>query len=226
MAHINLAKIVCFSLSLAVSPVLLFAGETDPLSPAEQDKALLISTAQAPLQQRISKGTESSATSLPTPETELLLIERRQTDKEATAQRLADVYHYDYTHDETIHSVVNLDTRQLLSRKRHQYLQLPLNNHELQRSRDIIFADPEQAVLISKEYQRITGQHLQSPEQLNIKAFTFSADTLPEQLNPASQQCGLHRCAQVLLYTHDSVVFEISPIVNLSAGMVTQNIGY
>ena len=59
-----------------------------------------------------------------------------------------------------------------------------------------------------------------------VKAFSFTAESMPEQLNPASQQCGLNRCAQVLLYTHDSVVFEISPIVNLSAGLVTQNIGY
>ncbi|MEZ5449456.1 MAG: hypothetical protein R3E89_10880 [Thiolinea sp.] len=61
---------------------------------------------------------------------------------------------------------------------------------------------------------------------MNVKAFVFTAETLPESLNAASQQCGLSRCAQLLLYTHNSIVFEISPIVSLSAGVVTQNIGY
>jgi hypothetical protein len=63
-------------------------------------------------------------------------------------------------------------------------------------------------------------------QQLQVKAFVFHASSLPEQLNAASQQCGLQRCAQVLLYTADSVVFEVSPIVNLSAGVITQNIGF
>lgn len=224
MTRISPVQIVCFSLSLIFPPTLLSAGETDPLSPVELENALLISTSEGLPQERLSRSTEQAAAQLP--ETELLLIERRRNDKGEGMQRLADVYHYDYSRNETIHNIVDLDTQQLLSRERRQYLQLPLNDNELQRSSDIIFADPEQAGLISNEYQRITGQYLQSAQQLNIKAFAFSADTLPEQLNPASQHCGLHRCAQVLLYTHDSVVFEISPIVNLSAGIVTQNIGY
>lgn len=193
------------------------ANDTDPLSPIELEKALAISTS-ATASQRSTSSTHTAQ--------ELLLVERRPIDKEQAPQRLADVYHYDYSKNETIHSVIDLDTQQVISTQHQQYLQLPLTENELQRSSEIIFADPEAAVLIKNEYQRITGKYFSSPQQLNIKAFTFSADSLPEQLNPASQQCGLQRCAQVLLYTHDSVVFEISPIVNLSAGIVTQNIGY
>lgn len=200
------------------------ASETDPLNSAEIENALLISTSELTASQTTVSRRDSTST--PITEPELLLIERRRQDKEAGTQRLADVYHYDYRTNQTIHTVVDLETQQAISTEQHQYLQLPLTENELQRSSDIIFSDPEQAALIGNEYQRITGQYLSSPEQLNIKAFAFSADTLPEQLNPASQQCGLHRCAQVLLYTHDSIVFEISPIVNLSAGIVTQNIGY
>lgn len=225
MINISLTKTVVAALSSIFLITQSFAGAIDPLSPSELDNALLISTTElATSQTTVSR--RSNNTPTPITEPELLLIERRRQDKEAGTQRLADVYHYNYQTNQTIHTVVDLETQQVLSTEQHQYLQLPLTENELQRSSDIIFSDPEQAVLIGNEYQRITGQYLSSPEQLNIKAFAFSADTLPEQLNPASQQCGLHRCAQVLLYTHDSIVFEISPIVNLSAGIVTQNIGY
>lgn len=227
MKRIKPAKIVLIPLCLTLVTTLLQANETDPLSPSELENALLISTTEITSGQRLQRSADNNS-GLPADDTakELLLIERRLLDKEADSQRLADVYHYDYSSNETIHSIVDLDTQQIISTQRQQYLQLPLTENELQLSSAIIFSDPEQAELIGNEYQRITGQYLSSPQQLNIKAFAFSADTLPEQLNPASQQCGLHRCAQVLLYTHDSIVFEISPIVNLSAGIVTQNIGY
>lgn len=217
----NPFKMAGLSLLIALGSTATQASGTDPLSSEELQKALAISTPAS-----AARSTRRSSTSAANTHQELLLIERRPTDKEATEQRLADVYHYDYARNETIHTIVDLDTQQTLSTRHQQYLQLPLTENELQRSSAIIFSDPEQAVLIRNEYQRITGEYLNSPQQLNIKAFAFSADTLPEQLNPASQQCGLHRCAQVLLYTHDSLVFEISPIVNLSAGFITQNIGY
>lgn len=209
------------SLLVALFSTPLYANDTDPLTSAELEKALAIST---PVSNKKPRNRSSDPGNEIT--NELLLVERRLIDKEQTPQRLADVYHYDYNNNETIHTIVNLDTQKVISTRRHQRLQLPLNENELQRSSDIIFTDSEQSALIKNEYQRITGKYLSSPKQLNIKAFVFSADTLSEELNPASQQCGLHRCAQVLLYTHDSIVFEISPIVNLSAGIVTQNIGY
>ena len=123
-------------------------------------------------------------------------------------------------------SVVDLTTNKVLSTERKQKLQLPLTANELQRATDLIFADAEERRLLNTEYKRITGKELTSVSQLNVKAFVFDAESLPERLNPASKQCGLHRCAQVLLYTHASVVFEVSPIVNLSKGIVTQTIGF
>ena len=225
MNIINPFKVAGLSLLITLFSTTLQANDTDPLSPDELEKALTLSTSASTTNLRSLRSTSASNAASNTAK-ELLLVERRPMDKEQVPQRLADVYHYDYSNNETIHSIVDLDTQQVISTEHQQYLQLPLTENELQRSSDIIFADAEESVLIKNEYQRITGRYLSSPQQLNIKAFAFSADTLPEQLNPASQQCGLHRCAQVLLYTHDSIVFEISPIVNLSAGIVTQNIGY
>ncbi len=219
--NVKLSTVTAISLLAASFSTTLYANDTDPLTPVELEKALAISTPVSTKKTRNRNSASGNEIA-----NELLLVERRLIDKEQTPQRLADVYHYDYDNNETIHTIVNLDTQKVISTRHHQRLQLPLNENELQRSSDIIFTDSEQSALIKNEYQRITGKYLSSPEQLNIKAFVFSADTLSEELNPASQQCGLHRCAQILLYTHDSIVFEISPIVNLSAGIVTQNIGY
>lgn len=196
------------------------AGNMDPLNPAEVTRAIT----QANTSPTLSSTRAMVNSSAPAPE--LLLVERHPDSKTATT-RLADVYTYDYNSNETIINVVDLNTNQVVSSQRQQRLQLPLTDNELKRASELIFNDDEERSLLDSEFKRITGKALTDPaSQLQVKAFVFHASSLPEQLNAASQQCGLHRCAQVLLYTADSVVFEVSPIVNLSAGVITQNIGF
>ena len=206
----------------------LMAGEFDPLNTTEFNRALNLAMPTTAVMRTAavsSQNTSSPVAVTAVPATETLLVERHINQKGQNG-RLADVYSYDYAKNETVFSVVDLTTNKVLSTERKQKLQLPLTANELQRSTDLIFADAEERRLLNTEYQRITGKELTSVSQLNVKAFVFDAESLPERLNPASKQCGLHRCAQVLLYTHASVVFEVSPIVNLSKGIVTQNIGF
>ena len=206
----------------------LMAGEFDPLNTTEFNRALNLAMPTTAVMRTAavsSQNTSSPVAVTAVPATETLLVERHINQKGQNG-RLADVYSYDYAKNETVFSVVDLTTNKVLSTERKQKLQLPLTANELQRSTDLIFADAEERRLLNTEYQRITGKELTSVSQLNVKAFVFDAESLPERLNPASKQCGLHRCAQVLLYTHASVVFEVSPIVNLSKGVVTQNIGF
>lgn len=217
-------KITLSALCLAFFSQNTFAKDLDPLSPAELSKAVSLAAPEQATQLAAMRGMAQAPAVVN--ELELLLVERRPVDKEQPGKRLADVYSYDYGSDETIHSIVDLNTQERLQTERVQKMQLPLTDNELARASKLIFNDPEQLVQIQTEYKRITGQSLLKPEQLQVKAFVFTTDSLPEGLNTASQNCGVQRCAQVLLYTHDSVVFEISPIVNLSAGLVTQNIGF
>jgi hypothetical protein len=105
-------------------------------------------------------------------------------------------------------------------------MQPPLVDTELARAISIVFEDPEELSILQNEYQRITGEQLSSIDQLQYKAFTFFADSMPGVVNEASTVCGTQRCAQLVLYTHDNLVFEVSPIVNLSAGVVSQRMGY
>lgn len=217
------AKITLTALCWVILSQNSLAKDLDPLSPTELAKAVSLAAPE----QTVQLATRSVAqTPAVAHELELLLVERRPVDKEQPGKRLADVYSYDYRNDETIHSIVDLTTQERLHTERVQKLQLPLTENELVRASKLIFNDAEQLNQIQTEYKRITGQTLLKPEQLQVKAFVFTTDTLPEGLNAASQHCGIQRCAQVLLYTHDSVVFEISPIVNLSAGLVTQNISF
>ncbi|QQZ28494.1 hypothetical protein HMY34_06825 [Thiothrix subterranea] len=213
----------CATLLCALTHLPAVANNLDPLSEAEIARATQRANTAPPVSTVRSTPTNSSTT---TPAPELLLVERHPNAKGQTA-RLADVYTYYYSTNETLIEVIDLDTNQVISSRREQNLQLPLTANELQRASALIFADDEQRSLLDAEFKRITGQTLNNPmQQLQVKAFVFHASSLPEQLNAASQQCGLHRCAQVLLYTADSVVFEVSPIVNLSAGVITQNIGF
>lgn len=212
--------LLCFPLALIALPSQ--AGSLDPLSPAEMSRAMQQANV-TPAPAATTRMTVDNATTTPAPE--LLLVERHVNAKGQTA-RLADVYTYDYASNETLISVIDLDTNKTLSSKREKNLQLPLTTNELKRASDLIFADDEQRGLLDAEFKRITGKTLTDPQQLQVKAFVFHASSLPEQLNDASKQCGLQRCAQVLLYTADAVVFEVSPIVNLSAGVITQNIGF
>ena len=196
------------------------AGNLDPLDPKEMARAASQATLSATPAATSTRRQTSTA-----PANEVLLIERHINNKGNT-ERLADVYTYDYHTNQTIITVVNLDTNTTLAKHYQQNVQLPLTDNELKRAADLIFNDDEQRPLLNAEFKRITGKTLSDPKQLHVKAFVFHASSLPEQLNAASQECGLQRCAQVLLYTVDSVVFEVSPIVNLSANVVTQNIGF
>lgn len=212
----------CAPLLCALTHLPATANNLDPLSAAEIARATQRANAAPPVS--TIRSTTTNNANIPVPE--LLLVERHPNAKGQTA-RLADVYTYDYSTNETLIDVIDLDTNQVISSKREKNLQLPLTANELQRASALIFADDEQRSLLDAEFKRITGQTLNNPmQQLQVKAFVFHASSLPEQLNAASQQCGLQRCAQVLLYTADSVVFEVSPIVNLSAGVITQNIGF
>jgi len=157
---------------------------------------------------------------------ELLLVERNEEKGAPVGQRRADVFIYDYANNELIQSLVDLNTSEIIHSERKQGVQLPLTNNELKRAKEIVFEDEDERAILEEEYRRITSHEMTDTADLNIKAFTFLADSLPNRINEASKLCGVHRCAQLMLYTQDNIVFEISPIVNLSEGVVTQRIGF
>ena len=196
--------------------------QNDPLSLDEVSKASFLTA----VPQLAARGVATDPSSITNNSQEVLLIERNEEKGAPSDQRRADVFIYDYSSNELIESLVDLNTSEVIRSERKQGVQLPLTAKELARAKQIVFEDEDERAILEDEFRRITSRELSDTAELNIKAFTFLADSLPNRVNEASKQCGIHRCAQLMLYTHENIVFEISPIVNLSEGVVTQRIGF
>lgn len=212
----------------------LYAKSMDPVSQDEIDIAKQLATAASTsaasvaARSTVSAAQSSDSADSSASEPEFLRVETHRFGKGDvnSGQRWADVTTYDYSTDELIITVVDLESSAIMSTTRHKEMQPPLSQAELTRALTIVFDDPEERSILDAEYKRITGETLTSVDQLQYKAFTFFADSMPTVVNAASESCGVQRCAQLMLYTHDNLVFEVSPIVNLSAGVVTQRMGY
>ncbi len=196
--------------------------QNDPLSLDEVSKASFLTAGP----QLAARGVTTDLSSITNNSQEVLLIERNEEKGAPSDQRRADVFIYDYSSNELIQSLVDLNTSEVIRSERKQGVQLPLTANELTRAKQIVFEDEDERAILEDEFRRITSRELGDTAELNIKAFTFLAGSLPNRVNEASKQCGIHRCAQLMLYTHENIVFEISPIVNLSEGVVTQRIGF
>ena len=162
--------------------------------------------------------------------TEFLWVERHQEEKAVYESgqwpRRAASYLYDYSTDTLITAIINTKTSEVDSIERVQNVQPLLNEREVQRALEIAWADPVVQQLLKEQYQRTTNTDLETIDQLRTKAFVFRADSMPDTINEQSQLCGLHRCAQLLLYTQDDTAFEFLPIIDLSKGIIVQAVPF
>ncbi len=217
-------KLICIMFaSLMLMATTLHAGRFDPLNSLESTNVKARAKEHndrhrpQPLSTDASRSNQNLAY-------EPLLVERHRVAKNASNrnQRLADVYWYDYSRDILIINLVNATTQQVLNVEESQGTQLPLTDAELQRALGILISNQTANQRISDEYQAITGRPLNDyTNQVEMKAFVFYAATAPAQLQSESLQCGINRCAQIMLFTPEKVAFEMMPIVNLSKNKVT-----
>ena len=215
---------------VALAAALLLAGAAGAEEPKRytplDSQELLGARAAAEARAGLRSGARSRSGAQGASTTEVLLVERRDESKEKYEDgdwtRRADVYIYDYSNDTLRHSIVDVESGRVDSEEILQGVQLPLTEGEVQRALGIAFGDQATVQAIEGRYREISGEILESPEQLEVKAFVFLSDSKPEGLNPEAQACGVHRCAQLLLYTKDRVVIEVQAIVDLSTGRVAQ----
>jgi Cu2+-containing amine oxidase len=156
---------------------------------------------------------------------ELLLVERRFSEKGVQSPntvRMADVYSYNYNTDTLNYTIINIDSGQVLQSEEKQGVQLPLTENEISRSINIASENQLLHTSLEKEYLNITGQALQSFDQLIVKAFIFLAKSMPGQVNAETKLCGLHRCARLVMHTSERIALETAPIIDLSSGVVSQ----
>ena len=190
----------------------------DPLTEQE-----LAAVTQAALGAPAARGAMAGAGVTPP---EVLLVERHAAGKAAYAKgswpRQGDVYLYDYATDTLIHTTVDVQSGSVITVERVQGVQLPLTAQEEQRALALVAADTTLWANVTARYQRITGEALTTLAQLQVKVSVFHADVMPARVNAAAQRCGQHRCAQVLLFTTEKTLLELTPIVDLSQGQVVQ----
>lgn len=187
----------------------------DPLTSQEVSRLEAIAgVLQAPL-------TRTGASS------EVLLIQRYDAPKargseRETLPRRGEIYLYNYATDSLHHTVVNIQSGELVSSDVSQDVQLPLTSDEKMRALNLIVEDEALWSRIRSLYRQQHGESLMSMEKLQAKTSIFRSDAMPDRVNEASALCGLHRCAQILLYGADRTAFELTPIVDLSSGRVVQ----
>ena len=227
----NKLTLIAASLLITLMAGPLAAGAKDPVSVDEISRAksiALLGTTNVVAARRTGVVDNTLQVASGTSTIEFLRVQPHRFGKSELSEnkRWADSTAYDYSTDELITTVVDLDNNQVISSRRNSKMQPPMAESEINRAIGIVFQDDEERSILNGEFTRITGQTLTSIDQLQYKAFTFFADSMPTVVNDASTACGVQRCAQLMLYTHDNIVFEVSPIVNLSAGIVTQRMGY
>jgi len=163
------------------------------------------------------------------PDREVLLVERYKRSKEEYKLgkgRAAEVYVYEYETNVLKHLVVSMPDGTVETVSEAQGVQPPLNDNELLRALAIAQSDPRVQGRLRTAFTDVTGETLETPDQLHVKAMVFHASSMPEGLSADAQACGLHRCAQLLLFTHDEFALDLLPIVDLSSGKVVQAGGF
>ena len=153
---------------------------------------------------------------------ELLLMERRLQSKAQSHKREANVFVYDYDTDEVVHIIVDLVSGEPISSDRLRNTQLPLTPTERERAASIVFSDPVNRAAVADAFNAVTGRWLEDVEEIQFKAFVFLASSVSLEKSRNTSDCGLRRCAKLLLYTADKTSLDLSPIVDLSESRVLE----
>ena len=157
---------------------------------------------------------------------EILLSERHVETKNARSsgewRRRSDVYVYSYDRNVLKLFIIDLETLSIDSVDEEQNIQLPLTPNEIREALEIAYANQEFQIVLDQSYLDLTGETLTSLDQLNVKAFIFRSDSMPDNVNELARNCGVRRCAQLLFYTLDNIAINMQPIVDLSEGKVAQ----
>jgi len=222
-------SIAAIGLGLAVATSAVAADRShatpkthDAMNSQEQQRAMRSLERETAPVSAAAQEQRYSASSVAPPAPQLLLMERRR-DKGASA-RLADAWYYNYQYNETTHKVVDLTSGSVVSSEVVIGTQLPLVETEVTRAFDILLASGPDRRALEQAYKAITGKRFEKRTQVSYKAFIFHQDTVVDGLTAAARRCGVNRCAQILIYTHDNIALDTAPVVDLSTSQVLQNL--
>ena len=156
-----------------------------------------------------------------------LFTQRHIEDKNADPQsRKADVLYYNYSTNEVIRVVVDLNSNAVQETKvtRGVAEQPFFTSVEIKAALQLIFDHPQLGPRLRKAYQEVTGQSLTDVSPLEAKAqggifFPNSAAHTP--LGDATADCAQNRCMQLFVPIDDTKFIDTTNlIVDLSTGQV------
>jgi hypothetical protein len=156
-----------------------------------------------------------------------LFTQRHIEDKNADPQsRKADVLYYDYSTNEVIQVVVDLNNNAVQETKvtRGVAEQPFFTSVEIKAALQLIFDHPQLGPRLRAAYQEVTGQSLTDIGPLEAKAqggifFPNSAAHTP--LGDATAECAQDRCMQLFVPIDDTKFIDTTNlVVNLSTGQV------
>ncbi len=200
----------------------------DPLSPQEIAEAAAQTGAQPLLETSLQQADLPAARAAggwtPATHQELLLIERSPEIKGELGprawERRADVFTYQYASDTLVHSIYNYATGAVDSAEQFQGFQLPLTAYERSVATGLAFGDANFRQYAERAYAELMARPLVDPEELDTRVFVYYAGAAPEIEPPGMEQCGINRCAQIMVVARDATVLDVLPLVNLSTGEV------
>jgi len=174
----------------------------DHLNPAEEARALALVMSDS----RVVQCTQNVRHTV-------AQVQRRQEPKDIEVRR-ADVLIYVYSEDFLLHGIANLKTNVVDDVFVTQNYQPLITQDEASHALNILLNDARTTLVVREHYEQITGTPFISADQLRqlqVTAGVYHASDYPSQAT--AKDCGLHRCAQLLL-------FDRIPIVDLSTEKV------
>ena len=142
---------------------------------------------------------------------QILLIEAKEQKRSAPAQRLADVFLYNYALQSTVYMVVDLTSSHVVQESQLLTQHLPLNSTERRYAARVAQADHLVNQLIQAEWDQ------QSTGSLQSKVSIFEPAFLDDNM---AEVCTRQRCAQLTFTTSERLSLSVEPIVVMATGEV------
>lgn len=201
---------------------------SNPLAPSELNRGMQIAGSSDQVKRAIT-----SAAGLRRPrllEQQLapvqpLYAQRHSEDKNADPQsRKADVYYYNYSTNEAIRVVVDLNANAVLETKvtRGVTHQPFFTGPEIKAALELIYNHETMGPRLREAYQETTGQSLDDISQINAQGgIFFPASAANTPLGDLTADCELNRCMQLFIPIDDANFIDTSNlVVDLSTGQI------
>lgn len=139
------------------------------------------------------------------------------SDVDSTGRK-ASIALYDYTGNKTYHQLVDLRNGTVEDSHSARRLQPPPSPNEATAAIKIAL-DASRPLPLKAQFEKSEGIPLVSPEQVSYVAGSWTFDDTSRH----GQECGIERCAQLIVKTTSGVYLDTTGIViNLSRGQVVQ----